>query len=770
MATPVTKEDLRKLGYIVDEPAQEPGELEAFGRGTAQGLTFGFADEITGAAEAAYGGLTGDERDFLERYRQATDESRAAYKAAEESSPVISMVGNVVGGLAPAIISGGTSLAPKVGATIGQKIASAATAGALSGAVSGAGTSESADLTGMAKDAIMGAVGGGVLGGAAGVGGKVAATTIGAGIGASLSPEDPLTGASIGGGVGLAGSTALRAIKESSPAGIMSAAFKRGEEGVDLRSNQSNQQLKERFTTVSKESEEALERARISAQQQQAELKRQGKDVSIRTWYEQAKAAIAKAKEEFGADPKVSEELSQTERLIDNYILGKETDLDIPIRESSGANQRRLEKLENKLEQLNVREQAKREAQLNAEPYRAAGQGGELRTPDDTPYEYLSRAGVLQKAKALKRNPETGELMPTLGDTELNAAFEDIARTNANAALPFEKQQVQLGGKQYETIADVRSGKIMTEAVPVESSVPMVESVQTVPVRFPATKGEEMLAPTAQVSKLKGAIGKYGSKGETPLSTPEGKSLVNRLLSPVEGRELSATEQAMGFTKETPTLKGLEELGGGKALADTNKFLSNLFTVEKEIPDLMKVISESRNTPSALDAYKKIKDYKSTLSALKEQATNPELKLRAEKLEQNLAKAEELSRDVMLHSEITSKGLSQDLTDPRNWLATSSRGFAYGGANWAGLQTKAAKDTVTAVGKKLYEMTPETLQNTATKISQRFKDSPTAQKFAQQLSMASGKDHIKRNALLFTLQQNPAYREFIQQLGDDDGQ
>jgi hypothetical protein len=769
MARPVTKEDLKRLGYVVDEP-QEPGELEAFGRGAAQGLTFGFADELTGAAQAAYEGLTGDERDFLDRYRQATEESRAAYKAAEESSPIISTAGNIVGGLAPAILSGGTSLAPKVGATVGQKIASAATMGALGGAATGLGVSEATSAPEMAKEALMGAVGGGVLGGAAGAGGKVAATTIGAGIGAALSPEDPLAGAAIGGTVGLAGQTALKAVKESSPAGIMSKAFKRGEEGVDLRSNESNRQLKERFSDINVESDMALEQARIAAQQQQAELRRKGSKISIRAWYEQAKDAIKKAKDEFGADPKVSDELSQVEQLVDNYILGKVENLDVPVLESSGSLQRRLEKLDKKLEQLNVREQAKREAQLVAQPYKAAGQAGELLTPEGKPYEYLSRAGVLQKAKALKRNPETGELMPTLGDTELNAAFDDLAMSNINQALPFEKQQVQLGGKQYETIADVRSGKVMSEAVPIEAVEPPIESVQSVQVRFPATVGEEMTVPTSQVSKLKGAVGKYGSQGETPLSTPEGKSLVNRLLSPVEARELSATEQTMGFTKESPTLKGLEELGGGEALTNTNKFLSNLFKVEKEIPDLMKVISESRNTPSALEAYKKIKDYKATLSALKDQATNPELKTKAAALERNLAKAEELSQDVMLHSEITSKGLSQDLTDPRNWLATSSRGFAYGGANWAGLQKKAAKDTVAAVGKKLYEMTPEALQDVATKISQRFKDSPTAQKFAQQLSMASGKDHVKRNALLFTLQQNPAYREFIQQLGDDNGQ
>jgi hypothetical protein len=677
------------------------------------------------------------------------------------------MVGNVVGGLVPAIVSGGTSLAPKVGATIGQKIASAATAGALSGAVSGAGTSESADLTGMAQDALMGAVGGGVLGGAAGVGGKVAATTIGAGIGASLSPEDPLTGAAIVGGGALAGKTAFDAMKTSDPAKIISKLFKKGAQGTDLRSSDSDQVLKSRYVDVSNEVESAAKAAVKPAIELQAELLNKGSDVPIREWYNHAKAVIKAGREQYKS-PKAQEEFDYLEKIIDAHVLKNPELIDVPIMETSDKIQREIKVLETKLEQLNLKEHAKREAQAEIKPYRAAGQGGELQTPDETPYEYLSKAGVLQKAKALKRNPETGELMPTLGDTELNAAFGDIAQTNINAPLPFEKKQVTLNGKLYEIIIDTRTGKPMSAAMEIKSPDTLVEGVKSVPVSFP----EETLS-TNKINFLKQDIGVLGSAGEesTRLSHKGPRGVVDRLLTQFdEDRTPSASELKMGFTKTSPVLKSLEEQGGGAELAQVNAYLSQLRDVEKKAPELLTIMRTAKNSDTSMEAYKTVTQYKEALQKLKNTTNNPELKSRINVLEKVLEKADELAEDTMLHKEVHARGLSQDMKQPQNWLASSGRGVVYGGANWAGLQTKAAKDTVTAVGKKLYEMTPETLQNTATKISQRFKDSPTAQKFAQQLSMASGKDHIKRNALLFTLQQNPAYREFIQQLGDDDGQ
>lgn len=82
-----------------EQPIQgiETGPYEAAARGVAKGLTFGFADRIGAAAEAA---LTG------KSYDQALKESRAEYTAAEKEFPKTSLAGEIVGGAASMLVPG----------------------------------------------------------------------------------------------------------------------------------------------------------------------------------------------------------------------------------------------------------------------------------------------------------------------------------------------------------------------------------------------------------------------------------------------------------------------------------------------------------------------------------------------------------------------------------------------------------------------------------------------------------------------------------------
>lgn len=142
---------------ILDDlvPQQEPSALESFGRGALQGVTGGFADEITGAIEHA---ITG------KRYAQARDESRANYKAAEEANPTASLAGNVGGGLASIFL-------PGAGVTRAATVAGRIGAGAALGGLAGLGNSEAdltkGDVAGAARDTAIGAAAGGALTGAA---------------------------------------------------------------------------------------------------------------------------------------------------------------------------------------------------------------------------------------------------------------------------------------------------------------------------------------------------------------------------------------------------------------------------------------------------------------------------------------------------------------------------------------------------------------------------------------------------------------------------
>lgn len=132
--------------------SSKPGVLESAGRGALQQVTLGFADEIYGGARALMG----------EDYAKNRDESRAAFKAAEEENPDAYLAGEGAG-----IV--GTMLIPGLGELGAAKsLGGAVLGGAALGAAQGLGSSE-ADLTkgdvdGAAIDTGLGALTGGAAG------------------------------------------------------------------------------------------------------------------------------------------------------------------------------------------------------------------------------------------------------------------------------------------------------------------------------------------------------------------------------------------------------------------------------------------------------------------------------------------------------------------------------------------------------------------------------------------------------------------------------
>lgn len=140
-------------------PKQDISKTESALRGAAQGLSMGWADEATAAAEAALSDKS---------YQQALEESRQAYKQAEQANPYTYVAGEVGGGIAlPGFGMASAAKAP----TMMAKLAKMGLIGATTGAVQGAGTSEAQDISGVLRDAEgsakVGAVAAPVLGVAA---------------------------------------------------------------------------------------------------------------------------------------------------------------------------------------------------------------------------------------------------------------------------------------------------------------------------------------------------------------------------------------------------------------------------------------------------------------------------------------------------------------------------------------------------------------------------------------------------------------------------
>lgn len=177
----------KKVGADSWSPASEPvkapiSKTESAARGVAQGGTFGFADELTGALQAIgndigslitgkqdpnaiapkldeFGRVTNPE-ELTGSYVQRRDESRSNYKAAEAANPGAYIAGEIAGGLASAAVPLGSA----------GNIYKAAQAGARAGAAGSLGFSEADNAKGLVRDVAvgtgLGAAGGAVARGA----------------------------------------------------------------------------------------------------------------------------------------------------------------------------------------------------------------------------------------------------------------------------------------------------------------------------------------------------------------------------------------------------------------------------------------------------------------------------------------------------------------------------------------------------------------------------------------------------------------------------
>ena len=160
------------------EPEEISG-LESALRGAAQEASFGLADEITGLAETGLETVKGNvplsASELLKAYQKLRDESRQAYKAAEEANPKTYLAGQVAGGILPAVATGGTAVAGKLAAGaatkagIGQLMKEGAKSGLKYGLAQGVGKSEAeiaeGELGQLAKDVASEGAIGGVAGG-----------------------------------------------------------------------------------------------------------------------------------------------------------------------------------------------------------------------------------------------------------------------------------------------------------------------------------------------------------------------------------------------------------------------------------------------------------------------------------------------------------------------------------------------------------------------------------------------------------------------------
>jgi hypothetical protein len=155
--------DAEKDGY---KPLtrRDVSQAESLARGALQSATLGFADEITAGVESLFTDKT---------YDQSREESRQAYREAQEANPGTYTAGQLGGTAATFLVPG---LGVAKGASLAGRAANMARVGAVEGAAFGAGASEAdltrGEVTDLAKDVAIGAG----MGAITGAGGELVST------------------------------------------------------------------------------------------------------------------------------------------------------------------------------------------------------------------------------------------------------------------------------------------------------------------------------------------------------------------------------------------------------------------------------------------------------------------------------------------------------------------------------------------------------------------------------------------------------------------
>ena len=158
------KADISIGGFPIGSSVQ--GAINAL-----QGPTFGFLDELAGAAAAPFG-----------KYKEVRDYVRGATEQFRQDYPITAAATSAMTAAPTLMLGGGGASAAPVVAGMLPKALQAARVGGIQGAISGAGESKAQDITGLAADiakggsagAALGGVGQGILGGGGAVVSNVA--------------------------------------------------------------------------------------------------------------------------------------------------------------------------------------------------------------------------------------------------------------------------------------------------------------------------------------------------------------------------------------------------------------------------------------------------------------------------------------------------------------------------------------------------------------------------------------------------------------------
>lgn len=269
----------------VDAPTT-PSMLESAGRGAAQGLTFGFADEMQAKAEQLLGDQDYDKRlaEIRDSYKAAADENPITYHGADFLSGFALPLG-AVGGMAK-------------GASLAGKLARSAASGAALGGLAGAGTSEGVGASAVAGDALQGAAAGALMG--------------------------PL----VEGGIGLTKHLAKGSINDIGALKDVVDFYKYGKEGIALTGKHNTEKvIKKGFTSIESELmpllENALKEKNKLFSQAKDKAMTEGRTINVKAFQDMIDKAKAAGVDE-KTIAKIQKELDRLSKKIETSVTDPE--------------------------------------------------------------------------------------------------------------------------------------------------------------------------------------------------------------------------------------------------------------------------------------------------------------------------------------------------------------------------------------------------------------------------------------------------------------
>lgn len=780
----VFDEESKQFLRWVDEPkmaassVETPEEVTGLGAGLVSGLqsaTFGLSDELIGALETP-SHVISDKRqegesllDKISRvYKQQRDLERANIARAAEEAPIASMAGTLggtfvmpgkwlaEGGIAaskllPKLTQMGPNAA-KLAEVAASPVGKFITGGAEAGALSGFGTSEKENLLGMFQDTKSGAELGGLL----------------------------------GGGLGLAGlgiSKAAPYLKDLLPdaEGVMSRAFQKGKKGVRIRGPEFEQDVTSRMQQESDELSKLLT----------------GEQKVIQETVESGE------KESFNILNKTRSTVNEKLDDIQNDTIGY---LENQKQIQTSQNKILQEKLQNDLEQKAIK------LQKDIDDVRV-GLGKEYDTIDElsskagvqvdttpvinTIIDELGTTGLTEtaiNAIAKKLEPELGKVdfksfqslkrklkdlfehpdpmvrsiakksygraseafEKTLRVNKLDDLADQIGSTNRRWSIYANMDDFVTGTRAQKPFNEVFATPKTIKTIE-QSGLPDAEAIsmrRQLETRLPEIMPETAPQTLQDITKLSKDIqGAKAAKVELPsteealLQNKEYQSL-QKILDDLKGIKVKDLDR---LAPETQKIKNIIKETHGDEAAE--QFMNALSKME---PSSQKtLIGQFGTTPESIK--KKLlslipKTGEKFGSFAKQQEIEDLLKIYeqkfgSEKATQMRSRFEELSKDIELGQTVQGAGFgSESFTRPGAIKAAAGGGFTTAGTKISNVAGLAVHDFLNSTPGKLLEMAAKTTDKVLKDL----------------LEKAGTRDKAGRQALLFTLMQNPAYREYIQ--------